>query len=172
MRLPISILLCAAALALPTYAIGDGIEAGHNAPNCALNAVREGQRIDLQQFRGKVLYVDFWASWCGPCAQSFPFMNDLNHDLRGRGLQVVGINLDEEPGEAKDFLARRPAHFDVAVDGDKSCAHHFGVKAMPSSYLVDRNGVVRHVHLGFRPGEAAKLRTVVEQLLAEGPAAR
>lgn len=172
MRFPISVFLCAATLALPGYASGDGVEAGHKAPQCALAPVREGQRIDLQQYRGKVVYVDFWASWCGPCAQSFPFMNNLQRDLRGRGLQVVGVNLDEEPEDAQSFLARRPAQFTIAMDGDRTCARNFGVKAMPSSYLVDRNGVVRHVHLGFRAGEAEQLRNVVEQLLAEAPAAR
>lgn len=170
-RLRFALFWIVAAAGLTASADSVGVEAGQAAPNCALTSVREGQRIDLRQFRGKVLYVDFWASWCGPCAQSFPFMNRLSHELRGNGLQIVGINLDEEPDDAKAFLSKLPAHFDVAADRDKICAQSFGVKAMPSSYLVDRKGVVRHVHLGFRPGEADKLRTQVQQLLAEAPSA-
>lgn len=145
--------------------------AGRAAPNCALTPLGDKQRYDMRQFHGKVLYVDFWASWCGPCAQSFPFLNDLDREFRDQGLQVLGINLDEIPSEAQNFLVRHPANFTVAADVDaQQCAQDFGVKAMPSSYLIDRNGIIRHEHLGFRPGESEQLRILVKQLLAEGQA--
>jgi thiol-disulfide isomerase/thioredoxin len=166
---PAHILLSAAALALALNAKADGVEAGQKAPNCALRAFEGGQPYDLQRFHGKVLYVDFWASWCGPCAQSFPFMNKLDQELRGRGLQIVGVNVDEQAEDALGFLAKRPALFTIGADVGGRCAQGFGVKAMPSTYLIDRKGVVRHVHLGFRPGEAEDLRGVVERLLAESP---
>jgi thiol-disulfide isomerase/thioredoxin len=161
--------LCALTLALHRNV--DGFETGHAAPNCSLTPVGDEQRYDdVHQFRGKVLYVDFWASWCSPCAQSFAFLNDLDRDLRGRGLQVLAINLDERPDDAKGFLAKHPATFPVAFDAAGGrCPQDFGVQGMPSSYLVDRKGIVRYVHLGFRRGEAEKLRGLVEQLLAEGP---
>ena len=142
---------------------------GQRVPHCTLIPFGGNKPVDLQQLRGKVVYVDFWASWCGPCAQSFPFMNNLDRELRAQGLQVVGINLDEDPADAQDFLGKRPARFAVAMDADKSCAQSFGVKAMPSTYVIDRKGVIRHVHLGFRPGEADNVRDVVERLLAENP---
>ena len=75
--------------------------------------------------------------------------------------------MDESPEEAQGFLAKYPAHFTVAADATGQCAKDFGVKAMPSSYLIDRNGVIRQLHLGYRPGEAEEFRTLVEQLLAE-----
>jgi peroxiredoxin len=156
-------------LALTLHPSANGLERGHAAPNCSLTPVGNEQRYDLHQFRGKVLYVDFWASWCSPCARSFSFMNELDRESRGRGLQVLGINLDEKPDDAKNFLAKHPANFTVAVDASGRCPQDFGVKAMPSSYLIDRKGIIRHVHLGFRPGEAEKLRVFVEQLLAESP---
>jgi peroxiredoxin len=127
------------------------------------------RQFDLHELRGKVVYLDFWASWCTPCAKSFRFLNELDGDLKARGLQVVGINLDEIPEDATGFLTKHPARFTLAADRDFECAKAFDVQAMPSSYLVDRKGMVRHVHLGFRAGESGELRGLVEQLLAEQP---
>ena len=147
-----------------------GFDAGQEAPKCSLVPAGNEQSFDLHRFRGKVVYVDFWASWCSPCAQSFTFLNDLEGQFRGKDLQILGINLDERPEDAKNFLAKHPANFTVAYDAGGRCPQDFGVQGMPSSYLVDRKGVIRHVHLGFRRGEAEKLRGLVEQLLAEAPA--
>lgn len=159
-------------LALMLHPCSNAFEAGQAAPNCSLTPLGNGQRYGMEEFRGKVVYVDFWASWCSPCAQSFPFLNDLDSELRGQGLRVLGINLDEKPDDAKRFLEKHPANFTVAYDAGGQCPQDFGVQAMPSSYLVDRKGVIRHVHLGFRRGEAEQLRGLVEQLLAERPAGR
>jgi Peroxiredoxin len=163
------VLLCAT-LALAHMQTIMASETGRRAPNCVLTSVGDEHRFDIHQFQGKVLYVDFWASWCSPCAKSFPFLNDLDREFRDRGLQIIGVNLDEERSDAQNFLAKHPANFTVAIKSNKQCAKDFGVKAMPSSYLVDRNGVIRHVHLGFRAGEAKQLRALVEHLLAESPA--
>jgi peroxiredoxin len=85
---------------------------------------------------------------------------------------VIGVNLDENSEDAKAFLTDYPVDFTVATDTGEQCARKFDVKAMPSSYVVDRDGIVRHVHLGFRPGEAEDVRKLVEQLLAETPQSR
>jgi thiol-disulfide isomerase/thioredoxin len=132
-----------------------------------LSAFGSSQPFDMRQFRGKVLYVDFWASWCTSCAKSFPFMNALDKEFRDSGLQIVGINVDEDIDSAKAFLAKRPASFTLAADATGQCPRDFGVTAMPSSYLVDREGTIRHAFIGFRSGEAARIRTLVTQLLAE-----
>jgi thiol-disulfide isomerase/thioredoxin len=145
------------------------VEAGGAAPDCTLTALGDNAAYAIRQFQGKVVYVDFWASWCGPCAKSFPFLNQMHNALKDKGLQVIGVNLDENPEDAKAFLADYPVDFPVAKDTGEQCARKFDVKAMPSSYLVDRNGIVRHVHFGFRPGEAEDVRKRVEQLLAETP---
>lgn len=144
-------------------------EIGSKMPDCKLTSSIDAQGYDLQQFHGKVLYVDFWASWCPPCAESFPFLNGLDRDLKDSGLQVIGVNLDQVPDDAMVFLNKYPANFTVVADAGEKCAKDFDVKAMPSSYLIDRNGVIRHVHLGFRSGEAGELRALAEQLLAEKP---
>lgn len=139
-------------------------------PACQLKGMDNNESFDLQRYRGKVLYVDFWASWCGPCVKSFPFLNLLDRDYRERGLEVLGINLDENIEDASVFLARHPAEFPIAVDPDKNCPRGFGVQGMPTSYLIDRQGTIRLVHLGFRPDDARQLRAHIEQLLNEQPA--
>ncbi|GAB6048576.1 TlpA disulfide reductase family protein [Methyloparacoccus murrellii] len=152
-------------LSLP-IAQASELKAGDIAPQCDLHALASPDRKGFEQYKGKVLYVDFWASWCGPCAQSFPFMNKLHQELKGKGLEIIGINLDEEATDAEGFLKKTPAQFTILADNSGECPQKFGVKAMPSTYLIDRNGVVREVHLGFKPGEAEQFREQVEALLA------
>jgi peroxiredoxin len=156
-------------LVLTTPALA--VEPGTPMPACALKSWGTKTPVDPGRFKGQVLYVDFWASWCVPCVRSFSFMNALHRELHERGLWVLAINLDENAEDARAFLSRHPADFTVAVDATGQCPESFGVLGMPSSFLVDRRGVVRHVHLGFRPGEAKELRKLVEELLAE-PAAK
>jgi peroxiredoxin len=156
-----------AIVALMAMQAAAALEVGSKAPNCELTAIGDGQRYNLSQYQGKVLYIDFWASWCVPCAKSFPFFNQLYADLAGRGLHILAVNLDENPSDAQDFLSKVPASFMVAADSNKQCANEFKVTAMPSSYLIDRKGIVRHVHLGFRPGEAEELQSLLTTLLAE-----
>jgi thiol-disulfide isomerase/thioredoxin len=155
----------AAVLLLLSTPTALAVAVGDAAPGCVLSPIGESQNSGLSQYKGKVLYVDFWASWCGPCAKSFPFLNEMHNQLKDQGLQIVGVNLDENVDDAKAFLAKHPPGFTVAADVSKQCAKDFDVKAMPSSYIIDRKGIVHHVHLGFRAGEAKELRGLVEKLL-------
>ncbi len=145
------------------------VDVGASLPDCTLTSMEDKQNLTLMQYQGKVLYVDFWASWCGPCAKSFPFLNGLHQQLKGQGLHIVAVNLDENLADAKAFLAKYPASFEVMADVSKQCAKDFDVQAMPSSYIVDRKGIVHHVQLGFKPGEAQDLQQMVEKLLHEKP---
>lgn len=138
-------------------------------PACQLNTFDQASPVDLEKFKGQVVYVDFWASWCGPCVESFPFMNKLHNALKADGLALLAVNLDEEQADAKNFLDAHRADFTIVTDSDQECAKQFAVKAMPSSYLIDRKGMIREVHLGFRPGEAETFEAKVKQLLAESP---
>lgn len=143
---------------------------GDKAPNCSLTPFYgQAPNINIEHYRNKVMYVDFWASWCIPCVKSFPFMNKLNTELEEKGLQIIGINLDEAREDADQFITKFSASFSLATDLNQQCAKDFGVKAMPSSYIIDRKGIVRHIHIGFRPGETEELRNVIEQVLAERP---
>ena len=143
----------------------EAARAANVAADCNLHI---GARdIKLSAFRGNVVYVDFWASWCTTCVLSFPFLDQLNRTYAAQGLTVVGVGMDEKADDAQRFLARHPVTFNIALNGNAQCARDFGVSAMPSSFVLDRNGVVRHAHQGFRLGDADQLRMVVEKLLAE-----
>jgi thiol-disulfide isomerase/thioredoxin len=122
---------------------------------------------DLAAYRGKVVYLDFWASWCTSCKTSFPMLDQLRRELGDQGFEVVAVNLDENVADAEAFLKKRPVNFDVLYAPDASCPTEYGVTAMPSSYLIDRKGVVRHVHVGFRSSDIIAIRQAVETLLAE-----
>ncbi len=136
---------------------------------CHLTTLDGKPAYDLQELKGKVVYMDFWASWCPPCVQSFPFLNELDRELKDKGLHVVGINLDEKVADAQEFLTKHPADFSIVADISKQCAKGLEVMAMPTSYVIDRKGMIRHVHQGFRPGETEKLRALITQLVMENP---
>lgn len=139
------------------------------APECSLTTLDGAPTVSLQALKGKVVYVDFWASWCPPCRQAFPFLSEMQQRYGEQGLRVVGVNLDENLVDAEQFLSDYPAGFTVVADRSKQCAQDFAVMVMPSSYLIDRDGVVRYIHRGFRPGETEGLRLIVEQLLGDQP---
>jgi cytochrome c biogenesis protein CcmG, thiol:disulfide interchange protein DsbE len=140
----VAALLCSWALA-PT---AQAIEVGQAVPDLALPAGTVAQQ--LSELKGKLVYVDFWASWCGPCRQSFAWMNEMQRKYASRGLQVVAINLDARRADADAFLKRHPAEFALAFDAQGESARRIGVKAMPTSVLVAPNGTVLLVHQGFR----------------------
>jgi len=138
------------------------------APALTLAALDEGGRpVTLAQLKGSVVYVDFWASWCVPCRLSMPTLDDLYRRNKSRGFAVVGVNKDATAAEARRFAARVPVTFALVQDGGDAAARGFDVKAMPSGYLVDRKGVVRHVHRGFTSETAAALAREIDSLLQE-----
>ncbi len=143
---------------------------GAIVPDCQLSQLSHDistTGMSLSELRGQVIYVDFWASWCPPCVKSFPFLNQLELNLKDKGFQVIGVNLDEDVADAKDFLNRYPAEFLIALDPDKQCAKDLNVIAMPSSYLIDRKGMIRKIHHGFRMGDVQGIQFAIERVLAE-----
>lgn len=122
--------------------------------------------MSLQELRGQVVYVDFWASWCGPCRKSFPWMNAMQQRYGKDGFTIVAINVDSDPALARQFLSDNKAGFTIAYDHEGVIARQFKVMAMPSSYLIDRDGNVHATHLGFREHEAPELERTIKTLLA------
>ena len=139
------------------------------SPACTLTTLEGAPAHNLQELKGNVVYMDFWASWCPPCVKSFPFLNQLDHELKDKGLRVIGVNLDEKVTDAQEFIAKYPVDFSIVTDTSKQCAKGFEVMAMPTSYLIDRKGNIRHIHQGFRPGESEQLRALITQLVMEHP---
>ena len=121
----------------------------------------------LDSLHGKVVLVDFWASWCGPCLQSFPWMNDLHARHGGDGLVIVAVNVDQDRALADAFLKKIPPQFRVEYDAAGSLAQQFGVEAMPTSFLIDRVGRVRVRHAGFREKHREDREQQIVQLLKE-----
>ena len=142
---------------------------GEPAPACSVPSVDGGRSINVADFRGKVVYLDFWASWCGPCRQSFPFMNELQQELAAKGLSIVAVSVDKTADEARRFLAQYPAQFTTALDTAGDCPRAYELQGMPSSYVIDRKGVVQAVHTGFRNSDKAGIRTQLLELLSEKP---
>jgi cytochrome c biogenesis protein CcmG/thiol:disulfide interchange protein DsbE len=123
--------------------------------------------LDMSAYRGKVVYVDFWASWCGPCKQSFPWMQTMKNTYDRQGLTVIAINLDLDRSDADKFLDRFRPTFEVRFDPQGKIAEFYKVQAMPSSVLIDRHGVTRFTHAGFRPIDGPTYEAQVQELLAE-----
>lgn len=123
------------------------------------------QTVSLGALRGKVVYVDFWASWCQPCRQSFPWMNRLQKQYQQQGLVIVGINLDKSRELSDDFLKKIPADFTVAYDPEGKVASAYRVKGMPSSYLIDRQGRIQKTHIGYREETSGDMESAIRALL-------
>jgi thiol-disulfide isomerase/thioredoxin len=122
--------------------------------------------FDLQQYRGKVVILDFWASWCVPCRRSFPWMNEMQEKYGVQGLVIVGVNLDAEPELAQAFLDEFPANFQIVEGSNGALAKEFDVIAMPSSYVIDRNGDVVERHLGFKVRRQDEYESLIQTVLA------
>lgn len=126
-----------------------------------------GDALSLADLEGQVVLVDFWASWCGPCRESFPWMNAIQERYEADGLVVLGINLDQDATAADTFLKTVPAHFALARDPDTQLPDAFGLIGMPSSYLLDREGRIRATHTGFHTSRTDDYEAGIQQLLAE-----
>ena len=143
------------------------LNVGDTAPNVTLPASTPATTVDLAKLKGKIVYVDFWASWCGPCKQSFPWMNDMHAKYAARGLEIVAINVDAKMADAERFLATTPAKFTLAFDAKGQTPKQFDVKAMPTSYLIGGDGKVLLVHAGFRDADRAALEATIDNALTE-----
>jgi thiol-disulfide isomerase/thioredoxin len=125
----------------------------------------QAETLDLSPYKGKVVYLDFWASWCSPCLASFPWMARLHKDLEAKGLVIVSVNVDSEHAEAEKFIKAHPVDFEVIYDPQGKLAKGHRVIGMPSSFLFGRDGKLISSHIGFRNKEADQQRAAIEAAL-------
>jgi thiol-disulfide isomerase/thioredoxin len=144
---------------------GYAAKSEQQAPNFSITHLLDGKQASLNQYQGKVVYLDFWASWCPPCLKSFPFMEDLQVQYGKEGLVVLAVNLDENIEDAKAFLKEAQASFFVGHNDQTDIATLYGVEAMPSSFLIGRDGSIQIVHRGFKTSDQEKLKKIIAEQL-------
>lgn len=156
LNLPL-ILFAALLISLPTCA-------GYpKAPDITLPS--QYKTIQLSKLQGKLVYVDFWASWCRPCKKSFPWMVAMKEKFKHRNFEIIAINLDTNKALADEFLASQSINFPVAFDPNAITAEAYGVKGMPSSYLIDSQGLLRIRYTGFWNKSKKEKEQNIQQLL-------
>ena len=139
--------------------IAFALKVGQEAPAFSLGGmanVKPGQKLSLKDFKGKVVYLDFWASWCGPCAKSLPALDEIRKKYAGRGFEVLAVNLDENPDDGLAFLRDHPVSYPVVYDPKGDVPSAYDVQGMPYAFIIDRQGKVHHIHAGYREGNEKK----------------
>lgn len=150
-----------------SYGSAKAAQQDQQAPECAAVVTETGGKLDISAYKNKVVLIDFWATWCPPCQKSMPFFNELHNQHLKDGFEIVAINVDEDSETAKAFLKTHPVDYKIAFDPSGNCPSVFDVKAMPASYLIDKTGKIRQIHLGFRDEDKSALSEQIEALLAE-----
>jgi peroxiredoxin len=143
-------------------ALGDGSK----APDFKLPSLDGGKSLSLAAYRGKVVYLDFWASWCPPCLTSLPLLEQLRKEFPADQFQILAVNVDQDTLKARKFIEKTGVGYPSATDPKGRLPEKFGIETMPTSFLIDRTGVIRYVHHGFRKGDIDPLRQKIRQLVA------
>jgi peroxiredoxin len=159
-------LLTGTALAAAAMATPAAITPSTAAPDFALRSL-EGPNLRLQEQRGRVVMVNFWATWCGPCRIEMPHLARLYEKYRASGFQLFGVNIDEDPRQAATVATKLGLHFPVLLDTEKRVSKLYDLSTMPSTVLIDRNGRVRYIHRGYRDGYEDTYEKQIRELLKE-----
>ena len=159
--------MCAIVLAIGTITLAASGD-GKPAPSIALPD-KSGKKVSLESFRGHVVLVDIWASWCPPCKAAFPAYDNLYRTYRDRGFEVLAVNVDEKRSAAESFLNGRDFIVRVLFDPEGTAPRGFNLRGMPTSYLVDKKGTIRFSHEGFTDKLLPQYKSEIEQLIAEVP---
>ena len=139
---------------------------GQAAPDFVLKS-SGGENLRLSEYRGDVVMINFWATWCGPCRQEMPLLDDLYGRYERVGFTLLGVNIDDDSRRAMKMIEELGVSFPVLFDDSKDVSKLYAVEAMPVTVLVDREGTVRHVHHGYKPGYEEKYLTEIRSLLRE-----
>ncbi len=137
-----------------------------SAPDFTLETL-DGPNLRLEEYRGQVVLLNFWASWCGPCRQEMPVLDRLHQRYEDTGFAVLGVNVEGERAPAQKIVDKTNVTFPVLIDAKQKVSEMYDLEAMPSTVVIDRDGVVRYIHRGYKPGDEAKYVEVVKELIRE-----
>ena len=155
-----------AAILVAEVSSASAVGEGALAPEIALKDL-SGKLVRVADLKGHVVVVDFWASWCAPCREELPVLEGLYRKYRAKGLVVIGVGQDKEAANLAKFLRASPLTFPIVHDSAGAVADRYAPPKMPSSYVVDKKGLIRHVHAGFKASDKASLERELSALLAE-----
>jgi peroxiredoxin len=161
-------LICLTALALaPLLAVsGPSLQTGAPAPAFELKS-NSGKPVSLADLKGQIVLVNFWASWCGPCRQEMPILEQLNHQYRNKGVALIGVNVEPDSTAAANWLKATPVTFPILFDVDSSVSKLYEVQGMPNTVILDRKGIVRYIHRGYSPGAENEYLDQIRTLIRE-----
>lgn len=157
---------CLLLLGLSLTAPAFSVDVEQSAPDFTLEAL-EGPNQRLQEYRGQVVLINFWASWCGPCRQEMPVLDQLHKRYEEAGFAVLGVNVEGSRAPAEKIAKEANVSFPVLIDAKQKISKEYDLEAMPSTVVVDRDGKIRYIHRGYKPGDETKYLEVVKQLISE-----
>ena len=160
------ILLGALLFILTAGSVASSGLAGKAAPDFVLKSAT-GENLRLSEYRGDVVMINFWATWCGPCRQEMPLLDELYNRYQRVGFSLLGVNIDDDSQKAMAMVKELDVSFPVLFDAQKKVSKLYEVEAMPVTILVDREGTVRHVHHGYKPGYEQQYLNEIRSLLRE-----
>ena len=166
MRMSTKMLRRCAMAAIVIASTAFAADAGGPAPAFTLAGL-DGVQEALSQYKGQVVMVNFWATWCGPCQQEMPLLDQMYKKYKPAGFTLIGVNVDKESPAVKELLARKPVSFPVLLDPANQVSKAYHVDEMPSSVIIDRKGQIRYIHRGYRPGDENDYQDRIRQLIRE-----
>jgi len=136
------------------------------APDFTLKSA-QGNNIKLSEHRGEVVLINFWASWCGPCRQEMPLLDELHSKYEPLGFTMLGVNVEEDSSVAQLMLSELNVNFPILFDTENSVSESYAVDAMPTTIIIDRDGKVQYIHRGYKPGDEHKYQDAIRRIIRE-----
>ena len=161
-----SVCMALSAILITPSVQASSVKLSEEAPDFTLKSLG-GDNLRLEEYRGQVVLINFWASWCGPCRQEMPILDRLHQRYEDTGFAVLGVNVEGEVAPAQKIVDKTNVTFPVLIDEGQIVSQLYDLEAMPSTVVVDRDGRVRYVHRGYKPGDEAKYVEVVKALIRE-----
>ena len=162
MRNRIATLAAVLMLALPAWAAAGDV----HAPDFTLQSL-DGKTVTLGQYKGDVVMINFWASWCGPCRQEMPLLDDIYKQYKDMGFVLLGVNVEPDVRSANGWLSKTPVSYPILSDPKSAVSQLYQVQAMPTTVIIDRQGVVRYVHNGYLPGDENQYMNSIRALIVQ-----